>query len=78
MRVVISSIVASAHLTVKYLAAWSASKFAATENESVFEHASGLKIVKECRDGLIHGIGIASMTFFQTRVLVPKISITGC
>ena len=71
MRVVIASVVTSAHLPIKNLAAGSASKFATAENEGVFQHASGFEIMQKRRNGLIHRIGIAAMPFFQACMLVP-------
>ena len=75
MRIVIPTVITAAHLAIKNLTTGSASEFAATENEGVLQHASCFKVMEEGRNGLVHGIRVATMPFLKASMLIPEIAI---
>ena len=75
VRVVITSVVASAHLTVEEFATRSAAKLASAEDEGIVQETARFEITQQGRDRLVDGMGIATVPFFEIGVLVPEVAV---
>lgn len=57
--------------TVCSLTGWRTTKFAAPNDESIFEKSTGLQVGEEGAHRLVGGASIGAMSFFELSVLVP-------
>ena len=73
--IVITTVVATTHLAIEELATWSAAKFAAAEDKGVVQKTPGFEVAQERGNGLVDGMGIPTVSFFQIGVLIPKVPV---
>lgn len=75
VRIVIATVLVTPGHTVKEFKGGRAPEFAPANDEGVVEHAAHAEIMQKSGNGPVDGIGVASMPFFQLRVLVPEIAV---